>query len=171
MEARKGELRAWEEADEESRPIHPEWRGQKDWKWQEKSKAVVAAAVAAAIPRGESKDLLSLAPYQASRSITTKLAAYVGGNDNFASFLLAIIVVVITMFAWYGMYQAAKDVKAYLLTLWRGRMVRDETPRVVTYRTVGVQSQCTYTWHQDAPRFKAFQNGFKRSGEVSISSE
>ena len=35
-------------------------------------------------------------------------------------------------------------------------------------RTIGVQSQVHYTWHDSEPRFKAANQGFQRSGEVTI---
>jgi hypothetical protein len=41
-------------------------------------------------------------------------------------------------------------------------------PRRPNTRTIGVQSQVHYTWHDTEPRFKARENGFTRSGEVTI---
>ena len=34
-------------------------------------------------------------------------------------------------------------------------------------RDVGVQAQCTYLTDQAVPRFQAYENGFRRAGEVS----
>ena len=166
MEGRKDDLSKWDAADEDERPIHPAWRGQKDWKWSERSKAMVAAAALASIPRGESKGMLSVAPYSTPRSFTQELAVYVGGNESYAQFLVAFIVILFTMIAW----QAATNIKNFVLMFWRGRKERDWIPQIVTFRTIGVQSQCTYTWHENDPRFKAYQNGFRRSGEVTIES-
>lgn len=40
--------------------------------------------------------------------------------------------------------------------------------KITVTRTVGVQSQTTYDRDADPSRFKAYENGFRRHGEVTI---
>jgi len=105
---------------------------------------------------------------------TAKFLVKIGVNESYASTLVAIMIILITMSAWYGIYtfcskiyKTASDfadrMKAAIAAI--EQMM---PPRRPNTRTIGVQSQVHYTWHDTEPRFKARENGFTRSGEVTI---
>ena len=47
-----------------------------------------------------------------------------------------------------------------------GRKIKGAFEPKYKFRSVGVQSQCTYD--RQANRFKAYENGFRRSGEIEV---
>ena len=152
---------------EDQRPVHPEYRGKKEWKWTEPAQKSAALLLASQIPRGESKDLLSLTLPRRRSAAVAWLSEPMILSENV---LTAFAIVIVSILAWYGTYHIMLDAYSSLKKWLR----RDRKAAVILKvkptgtRNVGVQSQCHYTWHDTEQRFKAYENGFNRSGEVSV---
>ena len=93
--------------------------------------------------------------------------------------LITIAAVLLTIAALYGIMTFLRSVKAAIEKIYIniektyksvkcGLQERRSTIRDVTVRSVGLQSQTHYSWHEAEPRFKSKENGFRRSGEVTI---
>jgi hypothetical protein len=137
----------------------------------QRGKAAAAIMLAAQVPRGESKDLLSLTLPRRRTAAATWLAEPIILAENV---LVALFIILVTTLAWYGLYRIALDMYNSAVGWFRrdrkaAELVMIEAPKEL--RTVGVQAQCHYSWYDADPRFRAHQNGFRRSGEVTVADE
>jgi hypothetical protein len=183
---RRFEQTVWKSTAEEERPLIPDWgsRGQggAPWKWAQQAArtaaetVATAAAAAAYAPQGADAANSEVMVRKAGGLTAAFSNAMIkaGVSKDFASALFAMIVVLITILAWYGLYtlcskiiKAANELIDKIKALLPAIELQMPTRRPIT-RTIGVQSQVHYTWHDTEPRFKARENGFQRSGEISI---
>jgi hypothetical protein len=171
----------------------------------QRGKAAAAIMLAAQIPRGESKDLLSLTLPRRRTAAAAWLSEPVILAENI---LVALFIILVTTLACYGLYRIALDLynpavgwfrrdrKAAELVMAK---VPTETEIDLCYagmmadvgledwqaahgeqegaRLFGVQEflatvhERHYSWYDADPRFRAHQNGFRRSGEVTVADE
>jgi hypothetical protein len=91
--------------------------------------------------------------------------------------LNAIFIIVLTICVWYPWYKVVNFIRT-VIKYMNGEMILVDSKTVAIgevvsgdiepreMRSIGVQSQCTYD--RVVNRFKARENGFRRSGEVSF---
>jgi len=102
---------------------------------------------------------------------TTDMVVWAGGNSQVDAWQLSIISIIIAvligLFLGCSINFVFKAVFRCCVGGLKGLFDCDMKITIET-RTVGVQSQTTYDRDADPSRFKAYENGFRRQGEVTI---